>query len=260
MILNLSGTILEEEPLFNFFRPKNITLKEIILAIEKAKDDKNIDGIIIKVGHNSLGLGQIEEIKNSLENFKKKSNKKVFMFLTASTDKEYYLALSGDKIFGSNNESFDVKGFNFEITFYKGILTRLGIKPESFTAGKYKSVNMVFTDLSIPKEIRDNFKSILNDIYKRYEEEIFKKRKIDKIKIKEIIDNGPYTTNMAKTLNLIDGICYEDEILAFYDQKFSSLDYKTNFHSNFLLDGKSYANIKKFKYNYKVNKKIAVIR
>ncbi|MCH5687270.1 hypothetical protein LWM68_25210 [Niabella sp. W65] len=47
---------------------------DLIRLIEKAKDDKNIEGILLKANGNANGFGNSDEIRNALIDFKASKN------------------------------------------------------------------------------------------------------------------------------------------------------------------------------------------
>ncbi len=107
-------------------------------AIANAKLDPNIKGIYIDAQSPAAGWATIEEIRNSLIDFKK-SNKFVYAYAETMTEKAYYLASISDKICLNPAGGIEWNGLSAEYEFYKGTLDKLDIKPLIFRVGDFKS-------------------------------------------------------------------------------------------------------------------------
>ena len=55
------------------------------------------------------------------------------------TEKGYYLASVADKIYLNPAGDLEWNGLNAELSFFKGTLDKLGVKPEIFKVGDFKS-------------------------------------------------------------------------------------------------------------------------
>ncbi|NIT56660.1 MAG: signal peptide peptidase SppA, partial [Aliifodinibius sp.] len=66
-------------------------------------------------------------------------------FLYFSTDdigmneQSYYLATVADSVFSPPYTNFEFDGFISQFTFYTDMLDKIGVEPEIFRVGKYKS-------------------------------------------------------------------------------------------------------------------------
>src|SRR5690625_5925331 len=70
-------------------------------------------------------------------------------------EKSYFLATLADSIFTPPATNFEFDGFVGQFTFYRPMLEKIGIEPEIFRVGKYKSAIEPFTNVeSSPESIR----------------------------------------------------------------------------------------------------------
>src|SRR5688572_13126998 len=115
-----------------------VSLKEILSNIKAASKDDNIKGIYLNMDMVQAGYPTLEEIRNSLIDFKK-SGKFIYSYSEYYTQKNYYLASVSDSIFLNPNGVFSFAGFHSEQIFFKGLLDKLEIEPKLIRAGKYKS-------------------------------------------------------------------------------------------------------------------------
>ncbi|QJC36807.1 signal peptide peptidase SppA [Enterobacteriaceae endosymbiont of Donacia vulgaris] len=127
--------------LFNKFvnKKKYNAIINIAYAINYARQDKNINGIILRL--NNLNIDDIPSLRyigKYLNRFKK-TGKKIYAISDIYDQNQYYLASFADKIFLLPYGSVKLYGFNIKKNFYKNFLQNLKIETHIFRVGKYKS-------------------------------------------------------------------------------------------------------------------------
>ena len=96
--------------------------------------------------------------------------------------------------------------------FFRGSLDKLGIYPDVYQIGKYKSAGDTFTRKEMSDEHREFMNSLIDDLQNRYVDSIAKARGKTSDDVRAIIDNAPYNASKAKEAGLIDGVAYRDEL------------------------------------------------
>jgi len=96
--------------------------------------------------------------------------------------------------------------------FFRGSLDKLGVYPDIFQIGKYKSVGDTFTRKDMSDAHREFMNSLLDDLFNRYVEAIAKGRNTTADNVRAIIDEAPYGAVKAKEVGLIDGAEYRDDL------------------------------------------------
>jgi protease IV len=204
--------------------PSKIGLVQIKKAIEAAKNDPKIKGIYLQAEYPMTGWATTEEIRNALIAFKT-SGKVIYSYSDAMTEKGYYIASVADHIYLNPRGEMEMNGLTAEYEFFKGTLDKLGIKPEIFKVGDYKSAVEVFTRDNMSEPSKEQTKVFLNNIVSHVYGNIAKTRKIsveqinrwadslsidkpaDALKAKLITHVGYYDefeTDFKKTLKLAD--------------------------------------------------------
>jgi protease-4 len=192
--LKLDKEIVERESQELFsgggFVPKgsSIGLMDLTKAISIAKTDENIKGIYLDVNTVRAGLASLEEIRNSLVDFKK-SGKFIVAYGESYSEGAYYLASVADKIYLPPSGSLEFNGLESEQLFLKGTLEKLNIKVEVFKVGSFKSAVEPFILDKMSDSNRVQVKSFLNSIYDNYLTNVSVSRKIEKQKLKLISDS-----------------------------------------------------------------------
>jgi protease-4 len=115
-----------------------IGLVQIREALKRAAVDTHIKGISLQAHYPMGGYAQLQEIRDALLAFKK-SGKFIYAYGESFTEKGYYLTSVADKIFLNPAGGLDFNGISAEISFFKGTLDKLDIKPVVFRVGQFKS-------------------------------------------------------------------------------------------------------------------------
>jgi len=216
--LNLDNPIREQsvDNPFKMFEPFNsdgdvLGLIEIRQALEKAKDDDNIKGIYLESQYPQAGWATIEEVRNALLDFKK-SKKFVYSYNEVMTEKGYYLASVADKVYMNPAGDLEWNGLDAELTFFKGTLDKLGIKPEIFKVGDFKSAVEPFIRENMSDPNRLQVKSFLSSINNHMVAEIAKSRGVRTDSLQRYADNLTIQTPAdALKHKLISNVGYQDE-------------------------------------------------
>jgi protease-4 len=229
-------------------------LYDVVRMLHYAKTDSTIKGLYIKGGYNANGFASSEELRKAVLDFKE-SKKFVIAYGETLDQKSYYVSTAADKVYCHPQGGIDWDGFSVTLMFMKGLLDKLGVEPQVFYAGKFKSATepFRFTKMSDPSRMQTT--EMLNDLYTTFLETIAEVRKIDTATLHQLsIDGTIRTASDALANKLVDGLKYDDEIK---DELIKKLNIKQADKINFVSLGK-YAKAVDFKNN-KGDDKIAII-
>jgi protease-4 len=215
----------ESQDIFGSLKPSftgeegSIGLLELRQSIKKAKEDDKIKGIILDLRQFSAGFASLEELRNTLVDFKK-SGKFLVAYSESYSEGNYYLASVADKIYLPESGLIELNGLGVELLFFKGTLEKLDIKPEIFPVGKFKSAVEPFRFEKMSDANREQTKSFLNSIYGHYVNKISESRKIDTATLRNISDSMLVRTSKdALKYKLVTDIGYYDELVDFVKSK-----------------------------------------
>ncbi len=138
-----------------------LTLKE---AINCAQREKNIKGIYLEAGNLKAGWASLEEIRSALLSFKQ-SGKFIVAYGESYTQKTYYLASLADEVILTPAGNFLWLGLSRTVFFYKSLLDSLGIVPQVFRVGQYKSAVEPFTRQDMSKNDKQQRLGLYQEIY-----------------------------------------------------------------------------------------------
>ena len=211
----LSGSVFElppENPLTQIFGPGTLSLWELGKVLRYGAQDDRVSGLYLEIHPLNLSWAQIEELRDSLHRFRT-SGKPIHAFLALDMvrDPELYLACAADSITLNPGATLLVNGLLAEITFYKGTMEKLGIKPEFIQFKEYKSAE-TYTRETMTPEIREMYESILGDIEERFISVVAQERNLDEERMRGILEAGLTSADQALEENLVDVLGYKSQV------------------------------------------------
>jgi protease-4 len=214
LALKISGPLpdyVPDDPIRRLFGGQPQSLGSLLAQFRKAKVDKRITAVMLDIDMSDAGWAKSEEIRGVIEDFRA-SGKPVYAYMETSLNKDYYIATACDKIFVPPPGELFTIGLAADVMFFRGSLDKLGIYPDMYQIGKYKSAGDTFTQKEMTPAHREFINSLLDDLYGRYVEGIAKARSKSPEDVKALIDNAPYSASQAKDAGLIDGALYRDDV------------------------------------------------
>lgn len=217
--LNLDAQITEQQienpfegvPIGN--QIANIGLLQLKQTILNAKSDPNIKGIYLNVTYPMTGFSTIEEIRQSLIDFRE-DGKWVVAYSDVMSEQAYYLASAADKVYLNPEGEVEFNGLAFEMTFFKKMFEKLEIKPEIFRVGEFKSAVEPFLLEKASDENRLQLTEMVNSIYDHVLTRISESRNLKKDKLKEISDKMlARSAKLTVEHGLVDSLLYYDQVL-----------------------------------------------
>ncbi len=213
--IKLSGSLdegpAERDPLFG---SGGENFKAKLDRIRKAKNDKAIQGLFLQVDGVHVGWGKLDELRRAVADFRK-SGKKVYAYLEEGDAHDYLLALACDRVCMPESGWLMLNGLRMEMTFYKDLFEKVGVKADMLQMGDFKGAAEPFTRSGMSKELRQQLETVLDDYYeKSLIGTIIQSRpakKLTQAEVKKIIDEGPYTAKAARARGLIDEVAYVDQ-------------------------------------------------
>lgn len=220
--LNLNGRMLVERTaeddldLGSFGNPfggdMNAGLVNLKKAILEAKTNENIKGIYLNTGLIMAGQANLLELREALIDFKE-SGKFLIAYDEAFSEGGYFLASVADEIYLNPLGAIDFNGFSSEGIFFKGLFEKVGIKPEVFRVGEFKSAVEPFILEKMSDENRLQTQFFLDDINNLAVSKIAESRGIPLDSLRKI--NSEMLVRKAKdavTYKLATALAYEDEV------------------------------------------------
>lgn len=214
LTLRVAGSLPDyspDDPFKKYFGGPDQSLTGLVMQFKKAKVDKRIKGILLDIDLSGVGWGKAEELRDAITDFRS-SGKPVYAFIEFGLNKEYFIATACDKIIVPPPGNLFINGLAADVMFFRGSLDKLGIYPDIYQIGKYKSAGDTFTQKQMTDAHREYINSLLDDLYGRYVTTIAEARHKSPDEVRALIDNAPYSAAQAKQAGLIDEALYRDDV------------------------------------------------
>ncbi|MDO8607946.1 MAG: signal peptide peptidase SppA [Phaeospirillum sp.] len=201
-------------PLAALSGEKSYALRQVIEAIDHAAADKRVVGLFATMGHASLGLGDVQEVRDAVGRFRQ-SGKPTLLFAETmgeggSGTLDYYLASAFGQIWLQPSGDIGLTGMMAESPFIKGTLDLLGIKAQFSGRHEYKSAIDMFTETGFTAPHRENLGRLMDSFSDQLADGIAHGRKLAPDAVRGLLGKGPYLASEAKAAGLVDQIGYRD--------------------------------------------------
>lgn len=195
---------------FDYTQINNDGFVDVLRALKNAETDDKIKGITLVNSTSGLGLAQLTELRQSLEEFKT-TGKFVVSYADVIAQRDYYVASVADTIYLNPVGQFDFRGLGTEILFFKDLQDKSGIKMEVIRHGKYKSAVEPYLQNTISEANKEQNLTLLNSVWSTIVTDISKSRKISVDSLNSFAENlSAQYPNQALSKKLIDKVDYED--------------------------------------------------
>eukprot|EP01132_Coremiostelium_polycephalum_P001046 gene1046-1328_t len=215
--VQLNGKLVEtvEQPLLSFFsneRSKEISLLTLKDSIQKAKSDDKIAGIYVEIGELIAGWGNLAELRNALQSFKE-SGKFIIAYGENYSTKSYYTSSLANEIILHPSGTFNFIGLQLTVLFYKQLLEKLGITPQVFKVGQYKSAIEPFTSQSMSEANKEQCNVLLDHMYTHLLQTVATDRKLAPESVKALANTLAITApQKAHQAGLVTQIGYKNQV------------------------------------------------
>ena len=215
LVLNLDSPIEEravEMPFeFSSYMKQSVGLDNILNAIKSAAGDSKIKGIYLKTSTASASPASTKAIRDAVMEFKK-SGKFVIAYSDVYTQNGYYVASAADKVLLNPTGDLSLKGYAFQVMFYKNLLDKMDVDVQIFRHGQFKSaVEPYFLD-KMSDANREQLSTLANSLWDVYLKDVSSSRKISKEQLNNIADSLLCSSpKAALALKLVDKLAYADE-------------------------------------------------
>ena len=235
LLLDLSGEVKNTAPGFSFEFGKeektNFTLPEILKSLNEARQNSDIEAVVVKLERAQLNFATAKEIRDALKRFQE-SGKKVIAYSDHYSYLNYYISTVADKVIAGPEGSLNITGIASSTVFSKGLLKKLGIEMQVFKVGTFKGAVEPFILDELSPANRLQITEYLQGLWQGTTMEMAESRGVDQNIFQQFADEAHFLdkTSLAMGLNLLDTLVYRvdlDEVLAkeIFDDKDKEIDY-----------------------------------
>lgn len=221
-VLKLEGEVTERaedaSPLASLFGMAGVDqmgLDDILSAIKKAKEEKNIKGIYIESGPVEFDSpASAQQLRDALVDFRK-SGKWVVAYADQYLQGAYYVCSAANEVYLNQTGMIDFKGLGGKSYYMKGLYDKLGIKYQAARVGRFKSYveSVTRTDMSAEDSLQRA--TLCNGIWNNWLGSIADSRKTTSDALNQLANDSIMLFANAEDYvqaRLVDKLMYPEEV------------------------------------------------
>ena len=212
----LNMEVSEVEKKFLFFEPTSIGLMKVRNLFEHLLRDPAAGLVVLDFSGYNGNLAISEEINRYVKKLKARGGL-VIAYMDDVRPSVLMAAANVDRIVVEPSAHFTWLGLGGGITFYKGLLDKLGVKVEFLRHGAYKSAVEPYTADSMSVNARENVETLYKDIWELVRMRLATRLKTGTVpvnteKLDELAQKPVITATGAKKAGLADTMLYIDQV------------------------------------------------
>ncbi|MCH7592628.1 MAG: signal peptide peptidase SppA, partial [Planctomycetes bacterium] len=207
----LAETPTRMPPLFGSEPP--LSLKELLERFKQARRDNDVVAVVVDLQSAALGFAQLQEIHESLGKFAA-VDKEVYVHADSLSTGRYALATGASHLSMVPTGDLWLIGLYGETPYLRGALDKLGCVPDFEHCGDFKTGAESITRTGPSDESKEMTKWLVDAIYEDLVKLIAESRGMSPVKVRSVIDNGPYSAKEALEAGLIDSVKHRQEFIA----------------------------------------------
>jgi protease IV len=220
-VFRLAGDVTElpSDQTFSFGAIGGTSLRELLERLKKAAEDSNVKAVVFLHEGGSVGTGQAEELRGAMAKVRA-AGKEIYAHADSLSMREYVLLSGASRLSVVPTADLWITGLFGEAPYLRGLLDKLGVKPEFLTCGSYKSAAEMFLREGPSPEAEAMQNWLLDGIFEASVSLIARGRRVEASQVRKWIDGGPYTAEKARAAGLIDEVEHRQDFEAMLKSKY----------------------------------------
>ena len=211
IVVPVHGTLPERGVTITLFGRRSDSLKDYLDLLRRARADKSVDGVVLRLTDVSIGMAAVQELRQAVDDLRT-HGKKTTALLETDSQAAYVIASACEEVVMPPSGNLMLHGVKADSYFLKGLLAKLGVRAEVIHIGQYKAAGEMFTEDSFTTPARANMTEMVDDLFDQMTTMVAQSRKMTIEQAIAAINYGPMSADEATSLGLIDRVAYADEI------------------------------------------------
>lgn len=182
-----------------------------IEQLKKFREDKSIKAIILRINSPGGGVAASQEIYDEVKRTRESGKPIVVSMGSIAASGGYYIACGSSLIVANPGSLTGSIGVVMQLTNFKDLAEKLGIKHTTIKSGDLKDSGNPFRDVN--KRDSMYFQEIIDNTFGQFSEVVARERKLDRDTLLKYANGRVFTGLQAKEFGLIDSLgTFEDAI------------------------------------------------
>lgn len=188
--IRMTGPVLESPPLFSLLgEGPGMTVRDWLHRLAKARNDPQIAAVALELDNPRLSWTAAQELADGIRRLDEV--KPVYTHVVCGGIPQYLLASAGRHVSMEPAGELAVVGLAAEMTFFRGSMQLLGIKPQMIQVGRFKGAAEPLENDKPSEETIQMHNWLLDDLYDQLCQQIVTQRRLGMEAVKAAIDDGP---------------------------------------------------------------------
>ena len=174
--------------------------------------DPNVRGLLLEVRSLGAGPAVLTSVRDVLSEIRA-AGKDVIAYLPQGADnRSLYLASAARLVLVGPETTVAPLGFAAHGRYVRSALSRIGVEPEVFAKGMYKSAGESLVRDTMSDAQREQLGALLTTHHDALVSALAQGRKVARAVAVRWIDEAPHSAAVALDLGIVDGIAYDDDL------------------------------------------------
>lgn len=212
--VEVDGAVVEVLPRLPFWdrRPRPLALQRLRRVVALAARDARVAGIFVELKHLSGGSASAKALRDVLVEARQRGKRVVVYLPHGAATRETYVASAAERVLLGPETFVSPLGFAVEAQYFKDALDKVGVEPEVFARGRYKTAGEMFVARTMSEAQREQLDALLDVAWDTLVDALSTGRGVERGIAEQWINAGPWSADSAVAQHIADGVVYEDQL------------------------------------------------
>jgi protease-4 len=179
---------------------------------DEAALDVRVAGVLVKLSQLSSGSATATGLRDVLLDLRRRGKRVVVYLPRGAGTRETYVASAADQIYVAPEAEMAPLGFVLRAHHIKRALDQVGVQPDVFARGRFKTAGEFMTQTHMSGEQREQLEAYLDVAWETLIEGLVSGRSVSRTLAEQWVNDGPWTARTAVVQGLADGCCYPGDL------------------------------------------------
>lgn len=212
--VEVDGAVVEVAPRLPFWdrRPRPLALERLRQVITLSGRDPRVLGILVELKHLAGGGATAKSLRDVLLLAREQGKRVVVYLPQGAGTRGLYVASAAERVLLGPETFVSALGYAMESQYFKGALDRIGVEPEVFARGRYKTAGEMLVARSMSEAQREQLDALLDVAWDTLLDALSSGRGVDRGIAEQWINSGPWSADSAVAQRIVDAVVYDDQL------------------------------------------------